>query len=114
MGTNTSANFTHGGDQAPKLYVDSVYVTCNDGISTSTVGVKFSPKDPISLDVVIATNAVAGKKKFIPRVDGSDNTGTALTSDPPWRYLIDNEQILVSVSGSPTGKIWTVTLKGED
>jgi hypothetical protein len=92
-------------------YIEDVYVTCSDGVSTGDVKVAFIPLDGVSAAVEVATNNVAGVQVFKPSVDRTDVKGTALTSDPPARYMVDGDSIRLIVTGSPTNKTWKAMLR---
>lgn len=95
-------------------YIEDIQVVCTDGVSTGSVEVAYVPADTAVAAVNLATNSVVASKLFKPRVDGTDVTGAALTSDPPGRYFIVNDAIRLIVTGSPTGKTWRAYVKFND
>ena len=92
-------------------YLDEIYVSCSDGSSTGTVAVAYIPTDGITPAINVATGAVAAAKLWRPRVDVTDIAGVALTSDPPSRVMLAGESLSLIVTGSPTNKTWTATIK---
>jgi len=92
-------------------YIEDVYVTCSDGVSTGDVKVAFIPLDGVSAAVDVGTNSVVGVKVFRPSIDRTDVNGAALTSDPPGRYLIDGDSIRLIVTDSPTNKTWKAVIR---
>jgi hypothetical protein len=108
-GTNTSGSAT----LAATGYIEALYVSVSDGSSTGGVRVSYAPLAG-STAVVLATNDVAAEAVFRPRVDGTDTTGSALTSDPPGRFALAGETMTFVVSGSPTGVVWKCVIIIDD
>ena len=108
-GTNTSGTATLD----LSGYVEAVYVSVSDGVSTGTVAVSYAPVLG-STAINIATNAVVDEDVFRPAVDATDISGAALTSDPPRRYALVGETVTFSVTGSPTGVTWKCMAVIED
>jgi len=107
------ALLTTGTNTLPEVrgYLDEVHVSVNDGASTGTVALAYVPLDGITAAVNIATNEVIASKVWRPAVDSTTVAGIANTNDPPARYGFAGETVRCIVTGSPTGKTWTVTLK---
>ena len=62
--------------------------------------------------VTLASKEIAATTLIRPRLDGTDTAGSALTSDPPGRYLSYGDTIAVAVSGAnTTGLTWRVWVK---
>lgn len=92
-------------------YLDEIYVSCSDGISTGSVFLAYIPLDGKTPAVNVATGTVAAAKVWRPRVDTTDISGADLTSDPPARVMLAGESMRLIISGSPTNKTWTATIK---
>jgi len=92
-------------------YMDEIYISCSDGISTGTVYLAYIPIDGITPAVNVATGSVVAAKLWRPSVDRTDIAGVALTSDPPGRVMLAGESMRMIVLGSPTNKTWTATIK---
>ena len=93
-------------------YLEDIQVSVSDGVSTGVVKIAVLRPDAVVSAVEIATNtAVVGSKLFRPVVDGTDITGTALTSDPPRRMYLLGEKLRMIVSGSPTNVTWKARAK---
>jgi len=114
VGTNTAAVSTFGGDAGLWGHVAEITISSGDGASGATVSVAYAAMDTNVQRVVIASNAVAPRKIFRPRLDSTDAAGADLTSDPPGRVLLTGERIVVGVMNSPTGVVWNVTIKVDD
>lgn len=113
MGTNATVTSTFAPTGGFKGSVDTIYVSCTDGASASTVTVYRASVDTNVTDETMATATVTGNKVFRPRVDATDTAGSGLTSDPPVRFLLCDESVKVKVENSATGKTWRVTIKAE-
>ena len=92
-------------------YMDEIYVSCSDGISTGTVYLAYIPVDGITPAVNVATGEVVAAKLWRPRLDGTDIAGADLTSDPPARVMFAGEAMRMIILGSPSNKTWTATIK---
>ena len=108
-GTNSSGSST----LALSGYIDAVYVSVADGVSTGTVAVSYVPAVGTNA-VNIATNAVIGEDLWRPVVDRTSVAGVALTGDDPAPFVVVGETITFSVSSSPTGATWRCLLVTED
>ncbi len=95
-------------------YIEELTVTCSDGVSTGAVVVAVQPSDAKATAYNIATNSVVASRLYRPRVDATDISGTALSSDPPVRYCLMGDSISYAVTGSPTNVTWTLTIKLSD
>ncbi|MBP7431309.1 MAG: hypothetical protein KBC05_17885 [Candidatus Hydrogenedentes bacterium] len=102
-GTVTSVNGYNG-------FIDSIYVSCSDGVSTGNVVVSTIPADALMAAIVVATNDVTATKVFRPRVDVTDTAGTGLADDGPERYILAGEKIKMAVTGSESGIVWKATV----
>jgi len=109
----TITNTTSGTNTINNLrgYVDEIQVSVSDGVSTGTVALAYVPLDGITPAVNVATGEVIAAKVWRPRLDGTDIAGAALTSDPPARVMLAGESLRMIVTGSPTSKVWTATIK---
>lgn len=92
-------------------YLDEIYVSCSDGSSTGTISLAYVPLDGVTPAVNVATGVVTAAKVWRPRLDGTDIAGDDLTSDPPGRVMLAGESMRLIVTGSPTNKTWTATIK---
>ena len=92
-------------------YMDEIHVSCSDGSSTGTVALAYVPTDGITPAVDVATGSVIAAKLWRPRLDGTDVAGDDLTNDPPSRVMLAGESLRMIVTGSPTNKTWTATIK---
>jgi len=112
MGSATAVTNTVGGDLGITGSINEIMVSCSTTTYTGNVKVAYTPFDGYASNVEIATNVVVGTKTWRPRLDGTDITGTALSSDPQDnKYLLVNENIRWIVSGSPTNVTWVLTIK---
>ena len=108
LGVSTSGTFTTA--NAYNGFIDSIYVSGSDAVSTGNVVVSVIPVDSLISDIVVATNDVTATKVFRPRVDSTDVAGTALTNDGPERYILVGEKLKINITGSPTGSVWIATV----
>jgi hypothetical protein len=92
-------------------YIEEIQVAVSDGVSTGTVAVTVQPADSTVAAYSIATNSVVDESRWRPRVDGTDDAGTALTSDPPGRYFLIGDTVGFEVSGSPSNVTWKCRIK---
>jgi len=92
-------------------YIDEIHVSVSDGVSTGTVALAYMPLDGITPAVNIATGVVTAAKVWRPRIDVMDIAGADLTNDPPARVMLAGESVRMIVTGSPTNKTWTATIK---
>jgi hypothetical protein len=95
-------------------YVDEIVLELPTGTAvTGTVAVTASP--PIGSAVTLASKTIAATALIRPRLDGTDTAGSALTSDPPGRYLSYGDTITATVSSAnTTGLTWRVWIKYDD
>jgi hypothetical protein len=95
-------------------YVDEIVLEIPAGTAvTGTVAVTASP--PIGSAVTLASKTIAATALIRPRLDGTDTAGSALTSDPPGRYLSYGDTITATVSSAnTTGLTWRVWIKYDD
>ena len=94
----------------PKLTgeIDTINVSVEDGSTTGTVTVAYSPL--YMSDVEVATNSVVGSKTFRPRVDATDVSGTALTSDTPVTYSLYENDLTLSVTNAAASSEWRAVI----
>lgn len=109
LGTNTSGSATMN----IRGYVDTVYVSVSDGVSTGAVTLAYAPALG-GTAVNIATNSVVDEKVWRPVVDRTSVAGVDLTSDDPAPFVLVGETLTFSVSGSPTGLVWKCLVVTED
>lgn len=95
-------------------YIDEIVLETPIGsTSTGTVAVTATP--PIGSAVTLASKTISATALVRLRVDGTDTAGSALTNDPPGRYLSYGDTITVAVtSAAPTGLTWRVWIKYDD
>lgn len=95
-------------------YVDEIVLDLPAGTAvTGTVTV--TSVSAYGAAVTLATKAIAADATIRPRLDGTDNTGSALTSDPPGRYMAAKETLTATVSSAnTTGLTWRVLIKYDD
>jgi len=108
LGTNTSASATIN----IVGYVDTVYVSVSDGISTGTVSVAYVPHVGTGI-VSVATGTVTREKVWRPVVALTSVTGTNHTAYFG-QFPLVGETLTFSVSGSPTGVTWKCLVVTED
>ena len=110
-GTNTTATLS---TTAISGYIDEIISELPSGSSaTGVVSVTATPL--IGAAVTLSTNTITATKLVRLRVDGTDSTGSALTSDPPSRYMSAGDKITCTVgSASLTGLTWRVFIKFDD
>jgi len=88
-------------------YVDAIYCDVPAGGTSAVVSVSYQPGLSTMAPINLATNIVSADKVWRPRVDATDISGAALTSDGPEMYPIAGEVITFSASSiSPTGLVW--------
>ena len=92
-------------------YLDEIFISCSDNSSTGNVWLAYIPADGITPAINIATGVVTAAKAWRPRLNATDIAGVALTSDPPVRVMFAGESLRLIISGSPTNKTWTATIK---
>ncbi len=109
-GTNDTATTS---TTAISGYLDEIVLELPSGAVTGTVAVTATPI--IGAAVTVASRGISATHLVRPRFDGTDTAGTALTNDPPGRYMIAADKITITVSGaSPTGLTWRVGIKWDD
>jgi len=92
-------------------YLEEVQVLVTDGVSTGSVVVSIQPTDSTVAAYNIATNTVIDEKRWIPRRDATDVSGTDLTGDPPQRYYLSGDTLNFIVTGSVSNKTWRLRVK---
>ncbi len=93
--------------------LDAVYASASDGTSTGTVAVAIVPADAKVSAINVATGSTVGLKVWRPSTDRTAVDGSALTSDPPGRFILVNDTVRLIVTSSPTNLTWRATLKLE-
>lgn len=110
-GTNDTGTVTMTGVAG---YIDEIICPIPAGTGvTGTVAVAATPA--IGTAVTLATATIAADKLFRTRLDGTDNAGSALTSDPPGRFMAYGDVLVFTVSSAnTTGLTWRVYIKWDD
>ena len=91
-------------------YIDEIVLEAPSGVTTGVVTVVAT--QPLGNTVTLASKTVSTDTLVRLRVDGTDSAGTALTNDPPGRYLSYGDSIEVKVAAAdPTGLVWRVWIK---
>lgn len=95
-------------------YIDEIVLKIPTGTSvTGTVAV--TAAQPMGNSVTLASKELTATTLVRPRLDGTDTAGSALTSDPPGRYLSFGDTITAAVTGAnTTGLTWRVWIKYDD
>lgn len=91
-----------------EISIDAVTTPC-----TGTVLVVLQPEvSTLSAVTIVTKSAVTADTIFRPRVDCTDTGGTALTGDPPTRFVACGETLRFEVSAAnPTGVVWKAVVK---
>ena len=107
-GTNTAASTS---TTAISGYLDEIVLELPTGTAvTGTVSVTATPA--VGAAVTLASKAIAATQLVRPRLDGTDTAGTALSSDPPGRYMSAGDKLTMAVaSANTTGLTWRVFIK---
>ena len=109
-GTNDTAT---AGTTAIAGYIDEIVLELPSGATTGIVTVTATPA--VGAAVTLASKTISATTLIRPRLDGTDTAGSALTSDPPWRYMTARDTITATVAAaSHTGKTWRVFIKYDD
>jgi hypothetical protein len=109
-GTNTTATT---GTTAISGYIDEIVLELPTGATTGIVAVTATPT--VGAAVTLAGKNLSATQLVRPRFDGTDTAGTALSSDPPGRYMSASDKITATVTAaSNTGKTWRVFIKYDD
>jgi len=96
-------------------YLEEVYFDVPSAGTTGTVSVAWSPTLATMDPVTVATSTALTADKIIrPRVDGTSTDGTALTGDPPGRYLVGGTLTFAVTNASATNLQWTCIIKTSD
>jgi len=107
-GTNDTGTVTLSGIRG---YVEDVRFEIPAASTTGTVTLAWQPELSGFAKETIATKTDMDADTTVrPRVDGTDTSGAALTSDPPWRYLIAGDVTFTVASASATNKTWKCVL----
>ena len=95
-------------------YIDEIVLELPTGTAvTGTVAVTATPL--VGAAVTLASKTISATQLVRPRLDGTDTAGTALTSDPPGRYMSARDKITATVSSAnTTGLTWQVFIKFDD
>lgn len=112
MGTNTNAlavvtNFQVAG------YIEEIRFDLATAGATADVSLVTAPGLASLAGITLASsNACAADADFRPRFDATGTGGGALTSDPPWRYLLLEEALLASMTNANvTGLVVNILVK---
>ena len=110
-GTNDTATTS---TTAISGYIDEIILELPTGTAvTGTVAVTATPV--VGAAVTLASKEIAATQLVRPRLDGTDTAGTALTSDPPARYMSAGDKLTATVtSANTTGLTWRVFIKWDD
>ena len=94
-------------------YIDEIVLALPTGALTGTVSVVAT--QPMGNTVTLASKEITATTLVRPRLDGTDTSAAALTSDPPGHYLSYGDTITATVtSANVTGKTWKVWIKWDD
>ena len=108
--TNTATTST----TAISGYIDEIVLELPSG-ATATGAVAVTATPPIGAALTIASKTISATQLVRPRFDGTGTDGTALTDDPPGRYLSYGDTITATItSADPTGLVWRVRIKYDD
>jgi hypothetical protein len=106
-GTNVTAT---ANTTALSGYIDEIVLELPSGATTGILSVTATPV--VGSAVTLATKTISATTLIRPRLDGTDTGGSALTSDPPGRYMSAGDKITATVTAaSVTGKTWRVFVK---
>ncbi len=109
-GTNVAGSVSTTGISG---YIDEIVLELPNGALTGTVAVTATPL--VGSAVTLASKTITSTSLIRPRLDGTDTGGSALTSDPPGRYLSVGDKINIAVTAANvTGKTWRVYIKYDD
>jgi len=113
LATTTNATATTS-TTALSGYIDEIVLELPTGTTvTGTVAVTATPR--IGAAVTLASKTIDATQLVRPRLDGTDTAGTALTSDPPGRYMSAGDNLTFAVTGAnTTGLTWRVLVKFDD
>jgi len=110
-GTNDTATTS---TTAISGYIDEIVLELPTGTAvTGTVAVTATPL--VGAAVTLASKTITATQLVRPRFDGTGTDGSALTTDPPWRYMSAADKITATVSSAnTTGLTWRVLVKWDD
>ena len=109
-GTNDTAT---AGTTAISGYIDEIVLELPAGATSGAVSLTATPV--VGAAVTLASKTISATQLVRPRLDGTDTAGTALTSDPPGRYMSAGDKLTALVaSASHTGLTWRVFVKFDD
>jgi len=110
-GTNDTAT---ANTTAISGYIDEIILELPTGTAvTGTVAVTATPL--VGAAVTLASKTIDATQLVRPRLDGTGTDGSALTSDPPGRYMSAADKITATVSSAnTTGLTWRVFVKYDD
>lgn len=105
-GTNAATTVT---DTSTKVrgYIEQIDIVQVTAATTGTLAVAIVPElsSYMSDVTLVASTNANGDLTYRPRVDTTDTSGTALTSDPPTRYLLCGDSIKFTGSSFTTTNI---------
>jgi len=94
-------------------YVDEIVLELPSGCLTGTVVVTATPI--VGAAVTLATKTITATSLIRPRLDGTDTGGSALSSDPPGRFLSALDAFVATVSdANAKNGTWRVFIKFDD
>ena len=109
-GTNTTATASTGSVAG---YIDEIVLEAPSGVTSGIVAVVAT--QPMGNTVTLASKTVTADTLVRLGIDYTDTAGSALTSDPPRRYLSYGDTIAATVTAAdPTGLTWRVWIKYDD
>ena len=92
-------------------YVDEIVLACPSGTTVSGTNI-LRVTQTTGAVVLLATNTVTATTVIRPSLDRTDTAGSALSSDPPDKYLSWGDTFTYTVTNaSLTGQTWTVWIK---
>jgi hypothetical protein len=110
-GTNDTGNTSTG---VIAGYIDEIVLIIPAG-TTVTGTVAIVATQPLGNTVTLASKEITATTLVRPRLDGTDTAGSALTSDPPGRYLSYGDTITATVTAAnTTGLTWRVGIKYDE
>ncbi len=92
-------------------YCDEISVSVGGGVVTGNVVVAYTPLDTNFAIVNVATATVIATKQWRRRFNVDSVNGIQMTNGTPDRLMFSGESLRMSVSNSPSNKVWTTTIK---
>ena len=113
---STATNAVVVTNSLAKGWIEDVYVDVPAAGVTGGVWIAYQPMISTMGLVTVYTNAaVTGDIYVRPRVDTTDNAGSALTDDPPVRYSVSGEKLIFRLNpvSNTTGVTWKCYIRME-